>query len=129
MGQCQTQFAGCQRHTRVGIGVSEYQHPFQAVGHEHLLQFDEHPAGLGVVGSGSDIEVDGCRSIGQLYEKDLRHEPVVVLAGVHQNFMVAGPEERLADRGGFDELRASANHRQHLHGAASRIRMQSPALS
>ena len=60
---------------------------------------------------------------GQLGRQDLPvgHRLVVVLAGVHED-LLGHLHERFADRGGLDDLRAGADHREHarLGGAEDR---------
>ena len=57
----------------------------------------------------ADAEVDVRLGQAQLLEEDLRHGPVVVLAGVDDLLLCPGGIERGDDRGGLDEVRSCAD--------------------
>ena len=64
------------------VDVAGDQDQVGALGAQHRLEPLEHPGGLLAVAAGADAEHVVGLGHAELLEEDLRHRPVVVLAGV-----------------------------------------------
>ena len=75
---------------------------------QHVLQARQDLGGLPAVRAGADLQVVIRGRDAQLIEERLRHQVVIVLAGVHQDFLVPFPQPA-AHRRSLHELRACAH--------------------
>ena len=93
-GKCS--FTARQRAGERGVRVAVDQHPVGAVLVDHRVHRREHAPRLDAVRAGADAEVDvRCGDL-QVGEEDVRHQGVVVLAGVDDDVVVAPAASRAA---------------------------------
>ena len=85
------------------VDVAGDEHEVGALGAQHRLEPLEHPRRLLAVAAGADAEHVVGLGHAELLEEDLRHRPVVVLAGVDDH-------RRL----GAEALARGRDHRRHL---------------
>ncbi len=96
-------FAAQRRRGEGRVDVAGDEDQVRALGAQHRLEPLEHPRGLLAVATGADPEHVVGLGHAELVEEDIRHRPVVVLAGVDD------------DRGRRAEALASGgDHRRHL---------------
>ena len=115
VGQGEVQLHRGQRARERGVRVAVDQHPVGAVLVDHRVQRREDAARLDAVRAGADAEVDvRCGDL-QVGEEDVRHQGVVVLAGVDDDVVVARRLQGCGDRCQLHELRPGANDAEDLH--------------
>ena len=107
-----------RRHRRVDVAGDD--HEVGALGEQHRLEALHHPGRLLRVAARADLEHVVGRGHPELLEEDLRHQPVVVLAGVDDG--VAGVRQTGAQgadhRGHLDQVRPGSEDVEDVHRGA-----------
>src|SRR3990172_5797130 len=103
MGEANVELGGDQRPRQRGVRVAVDEHDVRRLGLHERLQGQHHARRLLTVAAGTHAQVPVRARHLQLLQEYLAHVRVVVLAGVHQQFVVQGPE-RAADRRRLDVL-------------------------
>ncbi len=98
-----------------GVGVAVDEHPVRPVPLEHRLEAREHRAGLRAVSARTDGEVLVRLRDAEPGEEHPGHVLVVVLAGVHDDVLMAGRGDGPGDGGEFDELGARSDDADDPH--------------
>ena len=106
---------GRERPSQRRVGVAVDQQPARLLLQQHLLDGLEHAPGHRAVRQAADAELVARLRDAHLPEKHLRHQVVVVLAGMHQDFLDAALRERARHRRRLDELRPRADHGDDFH--------------
>ena len=114
-----------QRRRQGRVDVARDDHQVGPLLGQHRLEPLHHPRRLLGVAAGADLEHVVGRGHAQLLEEDLRHQPVVVLAGVDDRVPSLGQSRpQSADhRRRLDEVGPGPDHVDDAHRAA-----QYPAL-
>jgi hypothetical protein len=108
---------------RVDVAVDDDQR--RPLLRHHVLQPDQQGRRLAGVRAGTDGQVGDRLGETEVGEEDVRHQRVVVLAGVHDALPHARLGERAHHRGGLHEVGTRAEHVQDegIAGALSSTRM------
>ena len=120
-----------QRRRQGRVDVAEDDDQVGPLGDQHRLQPLHRPRRLQGVAAGADLEHVVGRRHAELLEEDLRHRPVVVLAGVDDD--VAAVRLALAHRAdhrrGLDEVGAGADDVDDSHRGAGTCASGATAVS
>ena len=110
-------FGGSQRTGESRICIAIHQNAVWLLGKQYVLNRHQHRTGLSPMRPRADAQVYIGRRNFQAIEKDAGHCVVIMLTGMHQNFLVA-LAQLPAQRGSLDELRPRPHKTRYLHSLA-----------